>query len=62
MDPPELASEPHQSRIELRAAFKSIGLGNVRGSTQGVLRNIMHGLRHKIERTFLETILIMKCY
>jgi hypothetical protein len=31
MDPPELASEPPRSRIELRAAFKSIGWGNVRG-------------------------------
>jgi hypothetical protein len=31
MDPPELASEPPRSRIELRAEVKSIGLGNVRG-------------------------------
>ena len=30
MDPPELASKPPRSRIELRAAFNSIGLGNVR--------------------------------
>ena len=30
MDPPELASKPPRSRIELRAALKSIGLGNVR--------------------------------
>jgi len=33
MDPPELASEPPRSRIKLRAGVKSIGLGNVRGST-----------------------------
>jgi hypothetical protein len=32
MDPPELASEPPRSRIELRAAFKTIGLGNVRAA------------------------------
>jgi hypothetical protein len=34
MDPPELASEPPRSRIELRAAFKSIGWGNVRDLTR----------------------------
>jgi hypothetical protein len=32
MDPPELASEPPRSRIELRASFKSIGWGNVRAT------------------------------
>jgi hypothetical protein len=30
MDPPELASEPPRSRIELRAGVKTFGLGNVR--------------------------------
>ena len=32
MDPPELASEPPQSRIELRAGVKRIGLDNVRAN------------------------------
>ena len=30
MDPPELASEPPRSRIELRTGVKTFGLGNVR--------------------------------
>jgi hypothetical protein len=30
MDPPELASEPPRSRIELRAGVKTFGLVNVR--------------------------------
>jgi hypothetical protein len=32
MDPPELASEPPRSRIELRAGVKSIGLGMLGGA------------------------------
>ena len=43
MDPPELASEPPRSRIELCAAFKSIGLGNVRGHiTSHILGGVMN--------------------
>jgi hypothetical protein len=42
MDPPELASEPPRSRIKLRAAFKSIGWGNVRVSNTHGPRQLRH--------------------